>query len=127
MEQMQVLLLFLLLLNLALLGAIWALAARSPAEWLRWTGGPLLLLGLLALGLGLAAPRAVTWWLENSALWTGINVPARLDQVLELTIVDLAGVMFRPALLAGAALAVVGLLLALLSLLFQRPVRSALK
>ncbi len=120
LEQMQVLLLLLLLLNLALLGAIWMLAARSPAEWLRWTGGPLLLLGLLALGVGLAAPRAITWWLENSTLWTGINVPARLDQVLELTIVDLTGVMFRPALLAGAALSVVGLLLALLSLLFQK-------
>ncbi len=123
LEQMQVLLLLLLLLNLALLGVVWMLAVRSPSEWLRWTGGPLLLLGLLALGLGLAAPRAVTWWLENSALWTSINVPARLDQVLELTIVDLTGVMFRPALQAGAALSVVGLLLTLLSLLFQRPSR----
>jgi hypothetical protein len=118
LEQMQVLSLLLLLLNLALLGAVWMLAVRSPAEWLRWTGVPLLLLGLLALGVGLAAPRAVTWWLDSSDMWTGINVPARLDRVLELTIIDLAGVMFRPALLAGAALAVVGLLLALLSPLF---------
>jgi hypothetical protein len=126
LEQMQVLLLLVLLLNLALLGVVWTLAVRSPAEWLRWTGGPLLLLGLLALGVALAMPSAVAWWLDNSTLWTSINVPARLDKVLELTIIDLAGVMLRPALQAGAALSVVGLLLTLLSPLFpgrrKRPV-----
>lgn len=118
LEQLQVVLLLMAVLNLALLGVIWLLAVRSPAEWLRWTGGPLLLLGLLALLVALPAPRAVAWWLDNSALWSEGNVPARLSQVVELTIVDLAAVLFHPAVFAGAILAVVGLLLVLVSLLF---------
>jgi hypothetical protein len=118
LDQLQVLLLLLVALNLALLGIIWSLTVRSPAEWLRWTGGPLLLLGLLTLALALPAPRAVAWWLENSPLWADVNIPAHLDRVLELAIVDLAVVLFRPAVLAGVALAAVGLLLVLLSPLF---------
>ena len=118
LEQLQVVLLLLAVLNMALLGVIWLLAVRSPGEWLRWTGGPLLLLGLLALLAALPAPRAVAWWLDNSPLWTEVNVPAHLGRAVELAIVDLAGVLFRPALLAGVALVVIGLPLVMVSLLF---------
>jgi hypothetical protein len=118
LDRLQVPLLLLVVLNLALLALAWVLAVRSPAEWLRWTGVPLLLLGLLVLLTAFLTPRVVAWGLESQALSAGSNVPLPLAQSLERAIQDLAGLLFRPALQAGAVLAVVGLLLTLLSPLF---------
>lgn len=131
LDQLPFALLLLAALNVALLGLIWLLAVRSPAEWLRWTGGPLLLLGLLALLLALLATRVVDWWLGESNLWAGSDVPLRVGQVLEQAMLDLTLILFRPAIAIGAALAVIGLLLALVSPLFpgrrRRDVTSALE
>lgn len=118
LDQVQIALLLLLALNLALLGLIWLLAVRSPAEWLRWTGGPLLMSGLLVLLPGLLAPRLIAWGVEDRGLWSEGNVPASLARALERAIVDLAAVLFRPAVLTGVFLVIVGLLLLLVSPLF---------
>jgi hypothetical protein len=118
LDQLQVALLLLAGLNLALLGLIWLLAVRSAGEWLRWTGGPLLLLGLLVLLVAFSAPRLVAWGLDNSAGWNQSGVPLPVSQALQEALRDLALVLFHPAQRAGAILAVTGLLLLLVSPLF---------
>jgi hypothetical protein len=118
LDRLRFALLLVVALNLALLALIWVLAVRSPAEWLRWTGVPLLLLGLLALLLALLTPRLVVAALEARSLWAEGSVPAPLAQSLESAIRDFIPGLFRPALLAGMVLSGVGLLLALVSPLF---------
>jgi hypothetical protein len=105
-------------LNVALLALVWVLAVRSPAEWLRWTGVPLLLLGLAVLLVAVLAPRVVAWGLDSRELWTERNVPAPLARSLEESIENYIPLLFRPALSAGLVLTVVGLLLTLISPLF---------
>jgi hypothetical protein len=118
LDRLQAVLLLLVVLNLALMGLIWLLAVRSPGEWLRWTGGPLLLVGSLALLVALLVPRVVAWVLEEGDLWARGDVPPAVTQALEGAILDMALILLRPAMFVGAALAAVGLLLALVSLLF---------
>jgi hypothetical protein len=118
LDRLRFALLLLVALNLALLALIWVLAVRSPAEWLRWTGVPLLLLGLLALLLAVLTPRLVVAALEARSLWAEGNIPAPLARSLESAIRDFIPGLFRPALLAGMVLSGVGLLLALVSPLF---------
>jgi len=118
LDRLRFALLLLVALNLALLALIWVLAVRSPAEWLRWTGVPLLLLGLLTLLLAVLTPRLVVAALEARSLWAEGNVPAPLARSLESAIRDFIPGLFRPALLAGMVLSGVGLLLTLVSPLF---------
>jgi hypothetical protein len=125
LDRLPVVLLLLACLNLALLGLIWVLAVRSPAEWLRWAGGPLLALGLLVLLAAFLGPRVVAWGLDQGDLWAEGRVPARVGQALEEALLDLTLLLFRPALYAGAVLAAVGLPLTLLSPLFPGPRRRS--
>jgi len=118
LDRLQFPLLLLVALNLTLLALIWVLAVRSPGEWLRWTGVPLLLLGLLVLLAAFLTPRVVAWGLESQALSAEGNLPLPLAQSLEQAIEDLTRLLFRPALWAGAVLAIAGLLLTLVSPLF---------
>jgi len=118
LNRLRFALLFLIVLNLALIGLIWVLAVRSPAEWLRWTGVPLLLLGVLALFVALLTPGLVVAALDARSLWAEGNVPAPLAQSLESAIHDFIPGLFRPALLIGVVLSGVGLLLTLVSPLF---------
>ena len=123
LKKLRFALLFLVALNLALLALVWVLAVRSPAEWLRWTGVPLLLLGLLTLLLALLIPLIVSWGLDNTTLWAEGDVPAALAQSLEQAIRDYGQMLFRPARLVSLVLIVVGLVLTLISPLFTRPRR----
>lgn len=126
LDQLQFALLFLVALNLALMGLIWLLAVRTPAEWLRWVGVPLLLLGLAALFVAFSMPRVVIWGLGGQTLWTEAAVPEPLAQALEEAIRGFVLLLFQPARLIGVAAAVVGLLLSLFSLLFPaQPRRRA--
>lgn len=111
---------FLLLaaLNLALLGLTWLLAVRSPAEWLRWTGLPLLLLGLLTLLIAQSIPRVVAWGLDNQVLWSEQAVPQPLAFALEAAIRDFSWSVFRPTFMLSLIVAGVGLLLVVVSPLF---------
>ena len=118
LNQLQFGLLLLVALDLALLGLIWLLAVRSTREWLRWTGMPLLLLGLLALSAALLLPRVVSWGLDNQALWAEGDVPASLAAALEDAILGMALLLFQPARWASVALVAAGLLLTLISPLF---------
>jgi hypothetical protein len=124
-NQLQFVMLFLVALNLALLALIWLLAVRSPGEWLRWTGMPLLLLGLLTLLLAWLIPQIVNWGLDGQALWVEGDLPTALTRALDAAIRDFSQQLFRPARLAGAVLAVVGLLLTLVSVLFPSPEQQA--
>jgi hypothetical protein len=117
-NQLRFVLLFLIALNLALLGLIWLLAVRSPAEWLRWTGLPLLLLGLLTLFLTWLVPQTVNWALDSQALWADGELPTVLIQALDAAIQDFTLLLFRPARFIGVVLAIVGLLLTLISPVF---------
>jgi hypothetical protein len=123
--RLRFVMLLLTALNIALLGLIWLLAVRAPAEWLRWTGIPLFLLGLLLLLVALLTPRVIAWGLDNQALWTEENVPFVIAQSLDAAIRDFSSLLFRPAQLLGFVLGIVGLLLMLVSPLFpsQRQVR----
>jgi hypothetical protein len=121
LEKLQFVMLLLVALNLALLGLIWVLVVRSPAEWLRWTGVPLLLLGLVTLLLALLVPRVVTLGLDSSALWVGGVLPGPLAESLEMAIRDFVFLLFRPARMVGLILLVVGALLTLVSPLFPGP------
>jgi hypothetical protein len=126
LNRLQVVLFLLSCLNLALLGLIWLLAVRSPAEWLRWTGVPLLLLGLLVLLFAMLIPQTIDWRLEDATFLAYGDVPTPLAQALRDAITDFVRLLFRPALFAGFALAVPGFLLTLISPLFpgrQRRVR----
>ena len=114
-DRLQSTLLLFIALNLALLGLIWLLAVRSPAEWMRWTGGPLLLLGLLTLLIATSVPRVVSWGLDNQTFWADKSLPVTLAQALEEAIKDFSLLLFRPARSAGWALIAVGLLLTLVS------------
>jgi hypothetical protein len=118
LDRLQFALLLLGALNLALLALIWVLAVRSPGEWLRWTGVPLLLLGLLVLLAAFLTPRVVAWGLESQTLSAEGNVPLPLAQSLEQAIQDLTRLLFRPALWAGTVITIAGLLLTLVSPLF---------
>jgi hypothetical protein len=125
LDQLQFILLLFVALDLALLGLTWLLAVRSPAEWLRWTGVPLLLLGLLTLFLTLFIPSVVGWALDNQEFWTEGDLPAVLAQALKSAIQDFTTLLFRPAQLAGVITVVVGLLLTLVSPLFPGRRRRA--
>jgi hypothetical protein len=120
LKRLRFALLLLVALNLALLALVWVLAVRSPAEWLRWTGVPLLLLGMLTFLLALLIPLIVSWGLENTTLWADGDVPAALAESLEQAIRDYSRLLFRPARLVGLVLIVVGLVLTLISPLFPR-------
>jgi hypothetical protein len=124
LDRIRFALLLLVALNLALLALVWVLVVRSPAGWLRWTGVPLLLLGLLALLLAALTPRLIVAALEARSLWAEGSVPAPLAQSLESAIRDFIPGLFRPALLAGLVLAGVGLFLSLVSPLFPGRSRS---
>jgi hypothetical protein len=116
--RLQFVLLLLAVFNLALLGLIWLLAVRSPAEWLRWTGVPVLLLGLLTMLSALLIPRVVSWSLESTAFWAEAEVSAPLARALEDAVFAYTPMMLRPALFVGSVLTVVGLLLTLVSPFF---------
>jgi hypothetical protein len=127
LDQLKIFLPLSAALNLALLGLIWVLAVRSPAEWLRWTGLPLMLLGAAALPPALLAPRVVEWGLTRNDLWAEGNVPPSLGLALEQAIVDFSAILPRPALFVALALIVAGLALTLISPLFPgRRQRSTL-
>jgi hypothetical protein len=125
LDQLRFVLLLLLALNLALLGLIWLLVVRSPAEWLRWTGISLLLLGLMVLTSALVIPWVVDVALDSATLMAGDRVSTSLFQVLEQAAQDYLQRLFHPARLSGAILVAVGLLFAILSPLFpgRRSVR----
>lgn len=125
LKKLQFALLLLVALNLALLGLVWVLAVRSPAEWLRWTGVPLLLLGLLTLLVALLIPLIVAWGLDNTVLWAEGDMPVALAQSLEQAIRDYSRLLFRPARIVGLVLVAVGLVLTLISPLFARPRRMS--
>jgi hypothetical protein len=118
LKKLQFALLLLAALNMALLGLIWVLAVRAPAEWLRWTGVPLLLLGLLTLLAALLIPGIVAWGLDNNAVLAEGDLPVALTQSLEQAIRDYSLLAFRPTRLVGLVLVVVGMLLTLISPLF---------
>jgi hypothetical protein len=127
LDRLRYALLLLVALDAALLGLIWLLAVRSPGEWLRWTGMPLLLVGLLALLLAVLIPRVIAWGVERAAVEVEADVPVPLTESLEVAIQDFSTLLLRPALFFGVALAFVGLLLTLASPLFpgrQRRVPS---
>ena len=124
-NQLRFVTLLLIALNVALLGLAWLLVVRSPGEWLRWTGIPLLLLGLFTLLLAWLVPQLVHWALDGPALWTDANLPAVLVEAFEAAIMDFATLLFRPARLVGVVVAVVGLLLTLISFLFPSHRQSA--
>ncbi len=127
LDQLRFALLLLVALDVALLGLIWLLAVRSPGEWLRWTGMPLLLLGLLALLLAVLIPRVIAWGVERAAFEAEADVPVRVTDSLEVALQDFSTLLFRPALFIGVVLVFVGLLLTLISPLFpgrQRRVPS---
>ncbi len=110
--------LLLVALNLALLGLIWVLAVRSPAEWLRWTGVPLLLLGLATLTLALLIPSLVSLGLDSTASWVEGSLPRPLAESLETAVREYILLLFRPARTVGVVLFLVGAVLALISPLF---------
>lgn len=124
LDQLKIVLPLLAALNLALLGLIWVLAVRSPAEWLRWTGVPLILLGAVALPVVLLVPRVVEWGLTRNDLWAEGNVPPSLGLALEQAIVDFSAIMPRPALFVALTLMIVGLVLTLISPLFPGRVQN---
>ena len=117
-NQLRFVTLLLIALNVALLGLAWLLAVRSPGEWLRWTGVPLLSLGLLTVFFAWLVPQLVSWGLDSAALGADGSLPVVLVEAVEIAVKDFAQVLFRPARLVGIAATVVGLLLALLSLVF---------
>lgn len=117
-NQLQFVMLLLIALNVALLGLVWLLAVRSPGEWLRWTGVPLLLLGLFTVFLAWLVPQLVSWGLDGATLGVDGNLPVVLVDAVGVALEDFAQVLFRPARLVGVAAAIVGLLLTLISLFF---------
>jgi hypothetical protein len=116
-----------LTLSAALLALIWVLAVRSPAEWLRWTGGPLLFTGLLVLLLAVLLPVGVNSVLDYRSVLNSGDIPAPLSQALADAVPDFINQLFRPALFAGGLLALVGLVLVAASPLFpgRQPRRMA--
>ncbi len=118
LDQLRVALLLLVALSAALLALIWLLAVRSPAEWLRWTGAPLLLLGGLALVAGWLPPRLIETGLERADLWSEASVPVAVGETMEQTVLALTETLFQPAVMVGLLLVVVGLALTLVSPLF---------
>jgi hypothetical protein len=124
LSRLRVVLLFMIVMNLALLGLIWFLVVRSPAEWLRWTGVPLFFIGILVFLGGRLIPGFVEAGLSSSNLWQEIDLHAQLVRTLEQAMQYFAQSLFQSAVLLGAVLAGTGLLLALLSFLFPgRPKR----
>ncbi len=117
-ERLRFVMLLLVALNLALLGLIWVLAVRSPAEWLRWTGVPLLLLGLATLTLALLIPSLVSLGLDSTASWVEGSLPRPLAESLETAVREYILLLFRPARTVGVVLFLVGAVLALISPLF---------
>jgi hypothetical protein len=117
LERLRVILVLLIALNGALLALIWLLVARSPAEWLRWTGGPLLLLGGAVFLAGWLIPRFVDWRLDQAQAWPQ-NVSPVLIQSLEAAVNHFTALLLEPVTLAGVILFAVGLSLMLLSLPF---------
>jgi len=124
-NQLRFVTLLLIALNVALLGLAWLLAVRSPGEWLRWTGIPLLLLGLFTVLLAWLVPQLVRWGLDGPALWADANLPVMLVEAFEAAIKDFTALLFRPAQLVGVVAAVVGLLLTLISFVFPNRRQSA--
>jgi hypothetical protein len=124
LDQLEIVLPLLAALNLALLGLIWVLAVRSPAEWLRWTGIPLMLSGAVVLLPVLSVPRVIEWGVTKGDLWAEGNVPPSLGLALEQAIIDFSAILLHPALFVALALMVVGLVLTLISLLFPGRVRN---
>jgi len=100
------------------------LTVRAPAEWLRWTGVPLMVLGAVALPVVLLVPRVVEWGVTKGDLWAEGNVPPSLGLALEQAIVDFSAILLHPALFVALALMVVGLVLTLISPLFPGRARN---
>jgi hypothetical protein len=118
LDQLRFVLLLLLALNLALLGLIWLLVVRSPAEWLRWTGVSLFFLGLVVLMSALLIPWVIDVMLDSATLVAGDRVSTSLVQILEQAAQDYLQRLFHPARLSATILVAVGLLFAVLSPLF---------
>jgi hypothetical protein len=127
MDRFRSVLLLMLALGVALLAMIWVLAVRSPAELLRWTGGPLLFTGLLVLLLAVLLPTGANAVLDYRSVLNSGDIPAPLSQTLADAVPGLIDQMFRPALFAGGLLALVGLVLTAVSPLFpgRQPRRMA--
>ena len=117
LERLRVILILLIALNGALLALIWLLVVRSPAEWLRWTGGPLLLLGGAVFLAGWLIPRFVDQRLDQAQVWPQ-DISAALIQSLQGAVNHFTALLLEPVTLAGVVLFAVGLSLMLLSLPF---------
>jgi hypothetical protein len=130
-ERLRFVMLLLVALNLALLGLIWVLAVRSPAEWLRWTGVPLLVLGLATLTLALLISSLVSLGLDGNASWVEESLPRPLAESLEMAVREYILLLFRPARTVGVVLFLVGAVMALVSPLFpgarQKNIRGYLE
>ncbi len=114
LDQIRVALLIMAALNMALLVLAWLLAVRSPREWLRWTGGPLALLGGLALIAAWLPRRLVETALTRSDWWTKADLSPAMSTMLTQATLDMTRLLFRPAMLVGllALIAGIGLLIA---------------
>ncbi len=126
LDRLRVILILLIALNGALLALIWLLVVRSPAEWLRWTGGPLLFLGGAVFLAGWLIPWFVDRRLDQAQVWPQ-DVPAAVIQSLQEAVNHFTALLLEPVTLAGVVLFAVGLSLMLLSLPFgARSERTAL-
>jgi hypothetical protein len=118
LEQLRFVLLLVLVLNMALLGLVWLLAVRAPAEWLRWTGIPLFLAGVLTLLLAWLVPVLVDRGFDYQSLWVEGDTASPLVLVVQTAVPEFVQLLFRPAQFVGLLLTGVGLLLAVVSPLF---------
>lgn len=109
-------------LALGLLLAVVALfGARSRAGWLRWLGVPLLLAGLLAIGLGLGAPRAQDLvWAQYLIEVEDAFSPAVVAQ-LRAVVGSVTAEFVRHLQFEGGLVALVGLALTLISFFVPEP------
>jgi hypothetical protein len=118
LDQLRIGLLLLTALSLALLGLIWVLAVRSAAEWLRWTGLPILMVGVMVLLAAFLIPRLVAWGIDSQALALEENLPIPLAHAMEGAIQEFSLALFRPAWVVGGVLAALGFVMMLISPLF---------
>ncbi len=98
----------------------WLLAVRSPGQWLRWTGGPLLLLGLVTSLVAVLVPPVIAWQVEGGRFWPDSDLPARLRQAASQVPADLASVLFQFTLLVGVVIVVMGGVLVVVSFFFPK-------
>jgi hypothetical protein len=83
---------FIWLVPLSLLGIVMALKVRSFAGWMRWWGWPLLLGGLLAIGLAFVQSAMFLAWLQASLARQGLSPALQaLIRALVKGVLDAAG------------------------------------